>query len=116
MAVLVTAASWPVTMRAPTRVLLSSSSGFVARAAPSLRNASVSVISASVKLLCTALIFKTGTEISGASGRGRIVCFNFKAPDPELFAELAALTRAGAQAYSKPLVMPPREPRPKRPD
>ena len=43
-------------------------------------------------------------------------CFNFKAPDPELFAELAALTRAGAQAYSKPLVMPPREPRPKRPD
>lgn len=41
-------------------------------------------------------------------------CFNFTAPDPALFAELAALTEAGARAFSKPLVMPPREPRPKR--
>ena len=36
-------------------------------------------------------------------------CFNFKTADPALFAELAALTAAGAEAYSKPIVMPTRE-------
>jgi hypothetical protein len=30
-------------------------------------------------------------------------CFNFKAPDQALFAELGALTAAGAEAFSKPL-------------
>lgn len=32
-------------------------------------------------------------------------CFNFKTPDPALFEELAALTRAGAKAYETPLVL-----------
>jgi hypothetical protein len=30
-------------------------------------------------------------------------CFNFKACDPELMADLRALTAAGAEAFSKPL-------------
>ena len=30
-------------------------------------------------------------------------CFNFKAPDEALFTELAALTAAGAEVFSKPL-------------
>jgi hypothetical protein len=29
-------------------------------------------------------------------------CFNFSKPDPELFEELAALTREGATIYSSP--------------
>lgn len=32
-------------------------------------------------------------------------CFNFKAEDAEAFADLAALTRASAQAFEKPLVL-----------
>jgi hypothetical protein len=38
-------------------------------------------------------------------------CFNFTKPDPDLFAELADLTAAGAEVFSKPLVMPERPPR-----
>jgi hypothetical protein len=32
-------------------------------------------------------------------------CFNFASRDPELFAELAALTAAGADVFSKPLTL-----------
>lgn len=35
-------------------------------------------------------------------------CFNFKAADPVLFAELAALTAEAARLYSTPFGMPPR--------
>lgn len=38
-------------------------------------------------------------------------CFNFTKPDEALFAELAELTRAGAELFSKPLVMAQRAPR-----
>ena len=40
-------------------------------------------------------------------------CFNFKASDPALFDELAALTEAGAEAYSIPIPLPPRPTRAK---
>lgn len=32
-------------------------------------------------------------------------CFNFRKPDPALFAELASLTRRAAQAYATPMVL-----------
>ena len=38
-------------------------------------------------------------------------CFNFTKPDEALFADLAELTRAGAELFSRPLVLPERQPR-----
>jgi hypothetical protein len=34
-------------------------------------------------------------------------CFNFKRPEPELFEELRALTRQGAELYAKPFELEP---------
>lgn len=92
--------SGPVTTRALTSVRLSSPSGSAASVEPSFPKASLSVISASEKLLVTVVILKTGTWMAGRSWRRAISCLRDRAAVPACAVRSSAVVTTGPELPS----------------